>query len=114
MNPLCVGIAFGTWDLTLNDEIPAVSKLTTSKIVKSSMNLNLCSISTQSALSLDWARYSSNPIVHPCGPDPFNVLTLDNFPCHFTAILLSLKKSTSTGIRDGLTPILMKALTPSL
>ena len=75
---LCVGTSFGTWAFKLWEDIPMVRKLTISKMVRSTTNLNRSSGLTQFALSFDWLRYSNSQRVAPAGPPPGKLLGFDS------------------------------------
>ena len=66
---LWCGKSSGTWWFKLNVDIPIVRRLTISRKIWSSTKLNLSSLLTQSALLLDWDRYSNIP-KHLEGPYP--------------------------------------------
>ena len=84
----------------------------TSRIVRSSMNLALSISGTQSALLLDCDRYSRIPHELPWGPEPGRGLSEDSFPLQATLIDLLSKNEASMGMRDALTPFLIKEFTP--
>ena len=73
INMLFSSISDGAWLLMLNEDNPMVKRLIISKIVKSSIDLNLSSVLKQSPLLLDWASYSKIPKVAPAGPPPLTL-----------------------------------------
>ena len=96
------------------DAMPTLARSMISRMVRSSMNFALSSTGTLSALSFDWERYSRIPQLLPCGPDPGRGLSEDSFPLQATLIDLLSKKEARIGMRDALTPFLMKDLTPKV
>ena len=107
-------ISFGIWCLMLKQLIPTVSRLTISRMGKSSTNLNLSSGLTQSALLLDWDKYSKIPNVAPWGPPPFILLGEVVKPLHLTDWYLSWKYDMSRGIIVLLTPFFWNEIIPYL
>ena len=53
-----------------NEDKPIDRRLTISRRVRSSINLNLSLSLTKSALLFDWDKYSRIPKVSPYGPPP--------------------------------------------
>ena len=90
INWLWVPIFEDMWFLKFHVNMTMLSWLVTSKVLRSSINLNLCSKMTK--FSFDCDRFSKIATVAPWGPALFNFLLAEYKPLHFAVIcLLSLK-----------------------
>ena len=81
----------GTWCFTLYEDKPTDRRSTISRMVRSSINLNLSL--TKSALLFDWDEYSRIPKVAPCGPPPIFFLRFFDMTIPFDWHVSILKTS---------------------
>ena len=104
----------GTWALELKEAKPTVNRLSNSRKLASSTNLNTSLWSKKSKFWFVCDIYSMIPAVPPWGPPLLTVWNELSSPFHFTIIYLSWKKLINRGIKLSLTPLLIYDLMPKM